>query len=29
VAGALLTVPATNDLPVNLGWRLCFGRWSP
>ncbi len=24
-AGALLTVPATNDLPVNVGWRLCFG----
>jgi MFS family permease len=24
-AGALITVPATNDLPVNLGWRLCFG----
>jgi MFS family permease len=23
-AGALLTVPATNDLPVNIGWRLCF-----
>ncbi len=22
--GALLTVPATNDLPVNIGWRLCF-----
>jgi MFS family permease len=24
-AGALLTVPATNDLPVALGWRICFG----
>jgi MFS family permease len=24
-AGALLTVPATSDLPVSLGWRLCFG----
>ena len=24
-AGALLTVPATNDLPVNVGWRLSFG----
>jgi MFS family permease len=24
-AGALLTVPATNDLPVNVGWRVCFG----
>ena len=23
-AGALLTVPATNNLPVNIGWRLCF-----
>jgi len=23
--GALLTVPATNDLPVNVGWRICFG----
>jgi MFS family permease len=23
--GAVLTVPITNDLPVNLGWRLCFG----
>jgi MFS family permease len=23
--GAVLTVPVTNDLPVNLGWRLCFG----
>jgi MFS family permease len=23
--GALLTVPATNDLPVGVGWRLCFG----
>ncbi|HEY1346848.1 MAG TPA: MFS transporter [Streptosporangiaceae bacterium] len=23
--GALLTVPATNDLPVNVGWRVCFG----
>jgi MFS family permease len=23
--GAVLTVPATNDLPVGLGWRLCFG----
>ena len=24
-AGALLTVPATNALPVNIGWRVCFG----
>jgi MFS family permease len=24
-AGALLTVPATNDLPVAVGWRICFG----
>jgi len=24
-AGALLTVPATEALPVNVGWRLCFG----
>jgi MFS family permease len=24
-AGALLTVPATSDLPVAVGWRLCFG----
>jgi MFS family permease len=24
-AGALLTVPATESLPVNVGWRLCFG----
>jgi MFS family permease len=23
-AGALITVPATSDLPVDLGWRLCF-----
>ncbi len=23
--GAILTVPATNDLPVGVGWRLCFG----
>ena len=23
-AGALLTVPRTNNLPVNIGWRLCF-----
>ena len=23
--GALLTVPATNDLPADVGWRLCFG----
>ena len=23
--GALLTVPATSDLPVAVGWRLCFG----
>jgi MFS family permease len=22
--GALVTVPATTELPVNLGWRLCF-----
>jgi len=25
-AGALLTVPATNDLPVVVGWRICFGQ---
>jgi MFS family permease len=24
-AGALLTVPATNDLAVGVGWRVCFG----
>jgi MFS family permease len=24
-AGALITVPATNDLPVAVGWRVCFG----
>jgi MFS family permease len=24
-AGALLTVPATEALPVDVGWRLCFG----
>jgi MFS family permease len=24
-AGALLTVPATNNLPVPIGWRACFG----
>src|SRR5262249_13788265 len=24
-AGALLTVPATEALPVGVGWRLCFG----
>ena len=24
-AGALITVPATNDLPVAVGWRICFG----
>jgi MFS family permease len=24
-AGAVLTVPATNDLPVAVGWRVCFG----
>jgi MFS family permease len=24
-AGALLTVPATSGLPVNVGWRVCFG----
>jgi MFS family permease len=24
-AGALLTVPAVNDLPVAVGWRICFG----
>src|ERR1700729_571884 len=24
-AGPGLTVPVTNDLPGNLGWRLCFG----
>ena len=23
--GAVLTVPATNNLPVNVGWRVCFG----
>lgn len=23
--GALLTVPATNDLPTAVGWRACFG----
>jgi MFS family permease len=23
--GALLTVPATSDLPVGIGWRVCFG----
>ena len=23
-AGALITVPATSDLPVSVGWRLCF-----
>jgi MFS family permease len=23
--GALLTVPAINDLPTDVGWRLCFG----
>jgi MFS family permease len=23
--GALLTVPATNDLPADIGWRACFG----
>jgi MFS family permease len=23
--GALLTVPATSDLPVGVGWRVCFG----
>jgi MFS family permease len=23
-AGALITVPATSDLPVGVGWRLCF-----
>ncbi|HEY2579013.1 MAG TPA: MFS transporter [Streptosporangiaceae bacterium] len=23
--GALLTVPATADLPADVGWRLCFG----
>jgi MFS family permease len=23
--GAVLTVPATNDLPVAVGWRVCFG----
>ena len=23
-AGALITVPATSDLPVDVGWRLCF-----
>jgi MFS family permease len=22
--GALLTVPATNDLPADVGWRICF-----
>jgi MFS family permease len=24
-AGAVLTVPATSDLPADVGWRLCFG----
>jgi MFS family permease len=24
-AGALLTVPVTEALPVNIGWRVCFG----
>ncbi len=24
-AGALITVPVINDLPVQFGWRLCFG----
>jgi MFS family permease len=24
-AGALITVPATSDLPVAVGWRVCFG----
>ena len=24
-AGALISVPATNDLPVAVGWRVCFG----
>jgi MFS family permease len=24
-AGALLTVPATSDLAVGVGWRVCFG----
>ncbi|MGP7996253.1 MAG: MFS transporter [Streptosporangiaceae bacterium] len=24
-AGALISVPATNDLPVAVGWRICFG----
>jgi MFS family permease len=23
--GAVVTVPVTSDLPVGLGWRLCFG----
>jgi MFS family permease len=23
--GAVVTVPVTSDLPVDLGWRLCFG----
>jgi MFS family permease len=23
--GALITVPATSDLPVGVGWRVCFG----
>ncbi|HSZ41334.1 MAG TPA: MFS transporter [Trebonia sp.] len=23
--GAVLTVPATNDLPADVGWRVCFG----
>jgi MFS family permease len=23
--GALLTVPATNHLPADIGWRVCFG----
>jgi MFS family permease len=24
-AGALISVPATSDLPVAVGWRVCFG----
>ncbi len=24
-AGAMISVPATNDLPVAVGWRICFG----
>jgi MFS family permease len=24
-AGALISVPATNDLPAAVGWRVCFG----